>query len=1217
MEALSYITSDRQHALAQGVALPEHTQGAALFADIAGFTPLTEALAKEFGPQRGAEEISRYLNRIYNALIHELHAYGGSVITFGGDAITCWLAGDDGQRAVTCALAMQAAMRPLAHVTTPSGLQVTLAMKVAVVAGSVRRFVVGDPTIQLLDVIAGATLDQLAETEHHTRRGEVAVDAPTAQALGTALAVSEWRTDAAGRRYAVVAGLTPLAPPHPWPPAPALTADQLHPWLLPAVQKRLHSGQGEFLAELRPVVVAFVRFEGINYDHDPQAGAKLNDYVCAAQRALHQFGGTLLQLSLGDKGSHFYASFGAPTAHEDDAIRAATTALLWRDLADQRDYISAVQVGLSQGRVYTGAYGGAARRTYGVLGDAVNLAARLMQAAAPNQILATQAVHQDAATEFDWHDLPPIQVKGKSAPIAIFQLDQRAQRHAEHSRLPTYALPMVGRAHERALIAEKIQLARQGQGQVMAIMAEAGMGKSRLVAEAMHLAAEAQFAVYFGECQSYGQNTSYLVWHDILRGLFGVNPETPLADTLLILENRLAQVDPDLLPRIPLLGVALNLPLPENDLTRSLDAKLRKNALESLVVACARAWAQTQPVLMVLEDCHWLDALSYDLLLELARASLNASIGLLLAYRPPDPSQPALLQLEALPHRTNIRLNEFTPAEATQLIQLKLAQAFGPHAETAPALIERLVARADGNPFYIEELLNYLRDRNIAPTDEAALAALDLPTSLHSLILSRIDQLTEQQKLTLKIASIVGRLFRAAVLWGAYPQLGDAQKIRADLESLSRLELTLVEGETELTYLFKHIVTQEVAYESLPYATRAILHGQIGHYLERVFHDTLDQWVDLLAFHFERSDHEAKKRLYLLRAGEAAQANYANRAAISYYHKALPLLEPAGQVSVLRKLGQVFELLGEWPEAEKHYTRALHLAEEHRETQAAAWCRTHLGELARKQGRYAEAQTWLSAARHHFEALGDEVGLGRALHFNGTLAAVQGHNDDARVLYEHSLRLWRQLNERTHLANSLNNLGILARRRGDYGLARELGEECLALRRTLNDRWGIAYSLNNLGNVGLSQSDYAYARACFEEALVIQRQIGDRWAIANLLTDLGRVVRDQGDLPAARTLLRESLKHNRDLNDRVALAYVLEALAWLSALENQPTQALRLAGAAAALRQAIGSPLPAADQARLEQALQPARDQLGPEADPIFAAGYALPLETALAEAAR
>ncbi len=1217
METLGvYLPIDRWQALAQGRRLPDRAQGAALFADVSGFTRLTEALVNDLGAQRGAEELTRTLNLVYDALIAELHRFGGSVISFSGDAITCWFDADTGLRAVTCAVAMQAAMTAFGAIPTPSGKTVALAMKVAVAAGPVRRFVVGDPAQRLIDALAGALLDDLASAEHHAGKGEVVLTEATAAALDERVTVAAWRrAEDTGERFAVLGALRHRADPLAWTALmPDDLADDLaRPWLLPEVYRRLKAGQGDFLAELRPAVALFLRFGGLDYDGDEAAGRKLDGYIRQVQRILAEYDGTLLGLTIGDKGSYLYAAFGAPVAHEDDAARAVAAALRLQVLPLSFSDVG-VQIGISQGRVRTGAYGGTMRRTYGVLGHEVNVAARLMQAAQPGQTLVSAVTRHAAGHAFAWEDLGEILVKGRDVPVAVFGLQGRRERETIHLQSPRYALPMVGRAAELRLIGERLEEALRGHGQVVGLSAEAGMGKSRLVAEAITLANARGLVGYGGECQSYGTNSAYLVWQPIWRSFFALDAGWTLEQQVAALDVQLRLINPALLPRLPLLGAILSLPLPDNDLTRAFDAKLRKASLEALLVDCLRARAREAPVLLVLEDCHWLDPLSHDLLEAIARAIAELPVLILMAYRPPDLTRLQAPRVSGLPYFHGIQLTDFSPAEAEYLIRLKLEQFQGGATGAPPALIERIVGRAQGNPFYIEELLNYLNDRGLDPADHAALERLDLPVSLHSLILSRIDQLSESQKTTLKVASVIGRFFRAAMLWGVYPQLGEFAKVTADLDALGRLDLTSQdEPEPELAYLFKHVLTQEVVYESLPYATRAYLHEQIGQYLERTSGGNLDHLVNLLAHHYDHSDNVLKKREYVLRAGQLAQAAYANAAAIDYYQRALPLLPLAEQVNVLRRLGQVLELVGRWPEANATYQRALLLAGQIDDRAGQAHCRAALGELSRKQGQYGEALARLDEAQAAFEALGDQDGLAQVLQFKGSLASQQGDRARARDLYEAALAVRRGLDDRSRIASLLSNLGIVARAMGDYSQARQLHDESLALRRGLGDRWAIAVSLNNIGNVALDQADLAEARQCLEEAVTLQREVGDRAAIAISLNNLANVIRTQADLRRAGALYVESVRVNRELGDNWGLAYLLEDIGCLRAMEGRGEQALQLVGAASALRETIRAPLSPVEQAKLDKALAALPDFPAAQRQAAWEAGRALTVEQAVA----
>lgn len=1211
-----YLPMDRRHALAQGRDLPDRTTGAALFADISGFTPLTEALVRELGPQRGAEELTRYLNLVYDAVIDELHLYGGSVIAFAGDAITCWLDGDNGLRATACALAMQSAMQQFAAITTPAGSTVTLAMKAAVAAGPVRRFLVGEPAQRVIDVLAGATLVRLANAEHQAKRGETVVDEMTLAVLSDVVIVSEQRYDAGyDQTVGVVTGLRHPVASHPWPTLPvyALRPEQIQPWLLPQVYERLHRGLGNFLAELRPTVSLFLRFGGLDYDNDEAAGAKLDAYMRWVLATVARYEGTLIDLNIGDKGSYLYINFGAPVAHEDNAGRAAATALALRNQPEEMSDIGQVQIGISQGRMRAGAYGGTHHRTYGVLGDEVNMAARLMMAAKPGQILVSQAAQQSIGKGFVLEELAPIRVKGKSEPVVIFALTdlQRVQSFALTK--PLYTLPMVGRQAELATAAEKIAAVKQGRGQILSLVGEAGLGKSRLLAEIIGLATDAGFTIYGGECESYGLNSSYLVWQPIWRGLLGIDADWRLARQIAVLQSKLRTINPTGVTRLPLLGVVLNIDIPDNEVTRSLDAKLRKSLLEALLVDCLRVEVRQTPLVLVLEACQWLDVLSYDLLEAIALAMTDLPLLLITTYRPQDETRERAVRARTLPHYSEIFCAPLTAAEATQFIDSKVTQLLGTTATLSPTLVERLTNQAEGNPFYLEELITYLHYRGVDFQDDAALERVELPDSLQRLVLSLIDQLSESQKITVKVASVIGRFFRAAWLYGVYPELGDPTRVHADLETLYQQELTLPEPNTpELAYLFRQVITQGVTYESLPHALKAVLHEQIGVFIEQSYPDTLEQYLDLLAYHYARSANQEKQRHYLRWAGEAAQANYANSAAIDYFEQLLPLLPATEQGAVHLRLGEIFDTVGDYTEANRRFREALALAETQTDHRLLAQCRIALGELRRKQSQYEEAATYFNEAQQVAQQIDDQAGVAKALVCAGSLALYQGDYEAAQTFYTQSLIIRRQLDDQPNIAKVLNNMAIMAANQGDFTRAHSLFAESLVIRRYLGDKWGIANSLNNLGELALLQQEYDQAYTYLAEAVTTQREIGDKWALGNALVNLGNALRGQQQYAAAYPLYQESLQINRDLGDRWMLAYLLENIGQLLALQADGVRALQLVAAAATLRTALNTPLSPTEQSQLDSALAPVRETLGDAAGAAWESGQTLTLEQAI-----
>ncbi|MBA3418517.1 MAG: tetratricopeptide repeat protein [Geodermatophilaceae bacterium] len=1194
----TYIPGDRRRALAAGESLPDRVNGAALFADISGFTPLTEALAAELGPQRGAEELTAVLETVFAEVLGELHRYDGHAIYFSGDAVTCWIDRDDGRLATRCALGMQEAIDRVGTVRTPGGREVRLAMKVAVAVGSARRFVVGDPSIQLIDVLAGALMDDLAAAEHAAAKGEVVVDESVIRSLGSLLECSEQRVSQdSGSLVGVVRRLTVDVPPvPPQGQQGRLSEDVVRQWLLPPVYERMRSGRGEFLAELRPAIPLFLRFGGLDFDADASSVDQLHDFIVRAQRIIDEYGGSTLQLTVGDKGAYLYAVFGSPMAHEDDAARVCGAAL---DLIalEPVSAVTGLRIGVTQGRLRSGTYGHQQRRTFCCLGDAVNLAARLMSAAPAGEIYVSDRVAADAGDGYVFAPLPELHVKGKARPVTAFHLTGRRPaaeqvRTGERQRL-------VGRDEELQRLNALAELALAGNGQIVGISAEAGIGKSRLIAELAAGVATQGIRTAQGTAQSYGLGGSYSAWRDVWRTLLEVTG-APSPDELL---RHLAGVLPAALaPRLPLLGTLLGIPLPDNDLTAPFDAKLRKTSLESLTVQLLAELAGQEPLLLILEDCHRLDPLSQDLLTAVARAGPSLPILLALGYRSAE-SPFAALGLGRLAHATEIVLQPLTPAATAQVVTDRLALLFGPTQPLSSTLIDLLAERSEGNPLYVRELCSYLFTQGVDPQDAAAVTELDLPESLHSLVLSRIDTLSESPRRTAKVASVVGRAFRGPLLPGVYPELGDDDDVRGHLHDLAGHDVVALDELESQSYRFTHAITCDVAYQSMPFAMRAKLHEGVADCLERGEDGDPERQLDRLAHHYWRSTNEDQKRRYLLRAGIAAQADYANAAALKYFRRIAPLLPPDERAPVLIRTGKVLEIGGDWSQAQDAYTEALEVAVADGDPGGAAWARTWLAEVARKRGRYDEAAEGLSAAAEEFQRLGDDAGAGQVLHFSGTLAAQRGDYDGATQAYDHSYQIRERLGDIPSMAALLSNLAIVAEYRGDYEEAQDLNERALALRERDGNKWAIGVSQNNLGMIAVLRGDYAGAKDRFSESMRLHQLVGDTWMVGLGHNNLGNAHRGLGEYDQAGGEYAAALGTYRAYDDDWALAILYEDVALLAAATGPVESCLRLIGAADAMRVRIGSPRAPDVQAQIDRALAALGPGLGTVADGFIDAG--------------
>ena len=1137
----TYLPQDRLRAIANNATLPDRTSGSALFADISGFTSLTETLQQVHGARRGSEELSRQLQVVYSALITEIEKYGGSVISFAGDSMLCWFdrSGDgsqgSGERALSAALGMQAAMKNFEAIQIGNHL-VTLTLKVAVASGDARRFVAGDPEILKFDLLAGETVTRTATAEHHAQKGNVLLDEATVTMLGDSLKIKEWREEGS-ERFAVVDQGTRVGGQES--PLPAIfrmpPPNKLMSWMHYAVFEREQYGQGGFLTEFRPCVALFIRFSGIDYDSD-LAEAELDSFIRTVQSTASRYEGTLMDITIGDKGSYAYVNFGALSAHEDDARRVVKAAFELRNKTELQ-----LQMGITQGLMRVGAYGGETRKVFGALGDDVNLAARLMTTAKADEILLSSHVYEATRDDFTFEPRAPLPMKGKAEPLPVFAVTGESQKRAVRLQEPNYSLPMVGRQAELKLIEEKLDLASQGKSQIIGIVAEAGLGKSRLVAEVIRSARKMGFVGFGGACQSDGIHTPYLAWKPIWQAFFDVDPEMSERKLMRNIEGEIEDRAPSRLEAMPLLNVVLDLNLPENDFTRNLEPKIRQSALHALLEDCLKAQAGDEPTLIVIEDLHWIDALSHDLLEGLAKALAQHAVCFVLAYRPPQmerlhASRP---HIEALEQFTRIELHELTTTEAESAVRAKLTQLYPARGGALPAgLVETLMERAQGNPFYLEELLNYLRDRGIDPSE---IEKIELPDSLHTLILSRIDQLSEGEKTTLRVASIVGRSFRAKWLTGYYPELGSFPQVKAALDELDKLEITPLESEAELTYLFKHIVTHEVTYESLPFATRTRLHEQLAVYLENeiaVGATHASPLFDVIVFHYLRSENKAKQIEYLRKAGEASQKNFANDAALEYYGLLLPLITDDKEKHPIHlKRGEVLQLIGKFDDAENDYRAAFDFAKDDMALKAGA--QYALGKLNRQRGDYEPALEWLEQAKEARTTLEDKSGLAQVLIETGMVLYRKGEDEQARQTLNEGLTLALEVGDRLSEARALNNLGNVDNDQHEYAMAHEFYKKSLAIKREIGDKLGIAATLRNLGLVALRQNDFATARKMCEECLKIYHETGAKWGIADSLWYLGLLTLIKGDYTASQTMNTESLSLWREMGDKYGIALAL------------------------------------------------------------------------------
>ncbi|MCP4357229.1 MAG: AAA family ATPase [Chloroflexi bacterium] len=901
-ELNAYIPMDRRQALARRESLPDRTTGTALFADISGFTSLTAVLAEELGPQRGAEMITHHLNAIYSRLIHVVHQYHGSVVGFSGDAITCWFDGDDGLRGVAAAYGMQQVVAEMDVIIIPSGQQIFLSIKTAVATGAVRRFLVGDAQINIIDVLAGRLLDTLAAIEQSLSRGEIGLDMSLAPVIEGSSQAATQRMTRQGHPFFLLSSAPPEVDGLPWAdhiPIPNEVAGQ---WLLPPVLQQLERAPAGFLAELRPVVACFISFSGIDFDSAPDAEEKLGMFIQSVQTIMVRYGGYLLELTVGDKGSYMYAAFGAPHAHEDDADRAISAAWELSEANEAFDYIHDLRIGISQSRMRAGAYGSPSRRTYGVHGVDVNLAARLMTQAEPGQILVSKHLAEASRSkQYFFQELGELQLKGFPKPVTTYVVFSREAKAPAPAAVDG---DMIGRDSERFLLNQYLYALRKGERNLVLVEGEAGIGKSHLIVDLLKTAQSQNIIYLFGAGDAIEQMTPYHAWRMVVYIFLDVSVASVALDSASKhrlrqqVLARLTHIDPELLLLAPLLNIFLPLDFPENELTEQMSDVTRADNVHDLIIRLLQETAVVTPLLLILEDAHWFDSSSWTLLRLVQRAV--SPLFIVVTTRPQStPPPPDYILLLNHPDTHHMLLSVLPETAINSLVCKRLG------VQNLPEPITRLLyEKAEGHPFFSEELAYALRDARIIRIENGAcvlspdvdqFSSLIFLDTIQGVILSRLDQLLPQQQITLKAASIIGRLFAFQILQDIYPVHEDQQYLMDNLLELEQLKIILQEiPEPDLAYIFKHNITQEVAYNLMTFAQRKQLHQQTAEVYETYYAHDLNSAYELLAHHWSRAEDSIKAIYYLEKAGEQAVRNAADEEAIHFFTKALELDEAAG-----------------------------------------------------------------------------------------------------------------------------------------------------------------------------------------------------------------------------------------------------------------------------------------------------------------------------------
>jgi class 3 adenylate cyclase/tetratricopeptide (TPR) repeat protein len=1133
--------------------------GSLLLFDITGFTPLTERLARK--GREGAEELSNLLDTVFSQLLMDAEDEGADLLKWGGDAVLLLFDGaDHGRRAARAGLRMHRALAQLGRAKTSIG-RVKLRASAGVESGPVHLILAGNPAVRRDLVLLGPTATAVTMLEHAAGIGEVLVGDATAADLGPGLVRPH-----EGWGHLLAGVPTPAnRPPQPEPePMPAVIQQLLAPQLW------AYLSQPSREPEHRTVAVAFLRFDGTDTllaeEGAEVVTAAVDEVLRNVQEATAAHEVSFLDTDVDVNGGKILLVGGAPSSAGDDTDRLLTAVCAIVNRAGRLP----LQAGISQGRVFTGDTGSPSRRTYSVKGDTVNLAARLAAHAESGSILMAADVLEHTRRSYAVNEAPMASLKGKSKPVPVVTLGEPLESRKQQNSEDFF----VGRDTEMAILHDAVEQLINGSGGLIEVVGEPGIGKTRLVDEA--IAQVSDVTVLRCDCERTGAAAPYTPVRRLLHHVLGTSTAMDPNAIARCLQDCVTAAAPELTPWISLLGVVLDISIPPSSEVAELEEQHRAERVPELYADLLERMVQT-PVILVVEDSYLADSASEGVLAAVARQAQQRP-WLLFVTRDDRPTG-------WVPTATG-RI-ELGPLDMTSSIEL--AEMATPERPLPPAIAEELAVRSGGHPLLLRELA-----RAAARGEDPD----ELPSTVEELAASQIDQLPLAQRSMLRRAAVLGDEFPEDLL---LQMITDVAPEKSGPELLAGLSGLIVS--TGYLLRFRHPILREVAYAGLPYRRRRELHAKAAEVLEAI-PGAADRRPELLALHYFVARNYDKAMDYGWRAGERAMARYAPGAAADAYRRAAQAARLSSSVSpsersfYLEALGDAEFLAGRPAEAAAAYLEALrgvrgqplreaHLAlkqarlEQRRGHYSNALRRASLGLRAvggvtgpeagairarlqaryafcrLSQGRYADARRWAERGLAEGESA-SELPAQALAHLVLQAVAVESGGPNAEQHGETALRIFEQLGDLINQAQMLNNMGVHRLNGGRWPDALLMFARAAESFRRLGDATNAANADYNRADVLVRQGRWDEALPLLENTLRVARAVGDEDLAALIRKEMGRAQSRAGDVPAGLILLEEARTQLTRLRERHEVVDADIASAEAHLLAGRPEKALAL-----------------------------------------------------------
>ena len=988
------------------------------------------------------------------------------------------------------------------------------------------------------------------------------------------------------------------SPPAATPSPPAKAVAALRPPMPAALAEKIGAAAVKAANERREVTILFLDVKGFtaashNLDSE-DVYHFINEALSNLAEVVYKYEGTIDKFT----GDGLMALFGAPLAHENDPERAVRAALEMQTVIQPvRDRIKEaygfnfrIRIGVNTGPVIAGKVGNQQHMEYTVIGDTVNLASRLEKAAEPGTILVSPETYQRTRPIFTYEPTAPLTLKGVPEPVQAYRPLAVLEQPGNVRGLAGLQVPMVGRGEDLARLQEALAMVQQADERRIALISgEAGLGKSRLVAEFQTSLAQQEVKLYQAGCMAYARSRPLWVIADFVRAMLSLSEVAPINIQHDTLQRHLNQLDLDHTDIMPYLNLVLGLPQVDPAIEKRLslmDAVMLQKQTHAALRRLLLAQAQEKTSVFIFEDLHWIDPASRDFLTYFIQTSADIPLLMILVSRRLETQTVirVLLKIAAeIPgHLIDIPLQAL-PETDSRLLLDQLIHQTGSQAQT---LKKEIVDRAEGNPFYVEEIIRMLIDQGGLETDEAAAdkswritpqastLLKNVPGTVKGLILARFDHLPEGVRRSLQRAAVLGASFPASLL----QQLCDItpKTMAAHLKQLVTRQFLIEQPfRSEPGFRFQHALLQETLYSTLLKRDRRHIHTQVAQAIAHHPAWPADEKTEMLAHHYVESTTPAKATPYLITAAENAAQRCAYEVARHYYQQAIPLVPDAtnGQeetyFQIRLGLGRALKYTSDFPAAIKLLTEVRQqLWASHSADNAATVTPVlvevfrQLADIRQREGTYDEALIYLDTGRQLLgeDAPQTEPKLWRAvLDRMAWIRFRQGQLDEAKKLIQRAtggLTL-ENTEDPVQLASLYNTLGGIAWQQGNLDQAIEHVKGSLELHERVKYLWGKAIAYANLGVLYDAQSDWPQAVTYYQQALDLQETIGDRQNQTSSLINLGVVHTRMGDYQTAHHYLSDALTLAHQIGDSMYLAASQINLTELAILQSDYQAAVK------------------------------------------------------------